>query len=117
MSKLRRDSDFEVFQKEFKMWQGKLGLLGYKVYFKHEPLKGAYADISIDQGSMIAVVRLDSVVSDEDQHRDVRQSAKHEALHLLTGRLEQNGRYRYATECELSEAAEELVIKLEQLIS
>jgi len=93
-------------------------LTGYKVYFKHEPLDGAFASISIEQGGMVATVRLNSKVADHAKsHRNVRQSAKHEAIHLLIGRLEMNGRFRYSSEAEIYEAAEELVFKLEDLIS
>lgn len=91
--------------------------MGYKVYFKHEPIEGSFANISISQGTMAATVRLNSKLPDEDKpHKDIKRSAKHEALHLLVGRLEQNGRYRYSSENEIYEATEELVFRLEELI-
>ena len=109
--------DFELFQQEFKKWQYRFGLTGYKVYFKHEPLDGSFASINVNQGDMIATVRLNSTLPDKDKpFRDIKRSAKHEALHLLVGRLEQDGRYRYASESEIYEAGEELVNKLEELI-
>ncbi len=48
--------------------------------------------------------------------KDIRASAKHEAIHLLVGRLEQDGRYRYSSESEIYEATEGLVHRLENLI-
>jgi len=112
------NKDFELFQSEFKKWQQRFGLTGYKVYFKYEPLEESFADIKINQGSMVATVRLNSELPDKDKpHRDIKRSAKHEALHLLVGRLEQDGRYRYSSENEICEATEELVFRLEDLIN
>jgi len=109
--------DFELFQSEFKKWQQKFGLTGYKVYFKHEAIDGCFASIEISQGEMVATVRLNSGLPDKDKpFEDIERSAKHEALHLLVGRLEQNGRCRYSSENEIYEATEELVFKLEELV-
>ena len=114
-SKARQD--FELFQKEFKKWQYRFGLTGYKVYFKYEPIDIGFADIRINQSEMAVTVRLNSNLPDKDKpHNDVKRSAKHEAIHLLVGRLEHNGRWRYTSENEIYEATEELVFKLEQLI-
>ena len=108
--------DFELFQSEFKKWQNRFGLTGYKVYFKYEPID-SFASISINLAEMVATVRLNSKLPDKDEpHKDIKQSAKHEALHLLIGRLDENGRYRFTTSGEIYESAEELVIKLEDLI-
>lgn len=113
----KKVAEFELFQKEFKRWQQKFGLTGYQVYFKYEPMDDAYADIIINQGSMVVTARLNSKLSDTAApHRDVRKSAKHEALHLLVGRLEQDGRYRFSSANEIYEASEELVVRLEGLI-
>lgn len=66
---------------------------------------------------MVVTVWLNSKLSDKDKpFKDIKRSAKHEALHLLVGRLELNGRYRYSSESEICEAVEELVFKLEELI-
>jgi len=115
--KKKPNKEFELFQSEFKKWQYKFGLTGYHIYFKHEPLDGSFADIAIEQESMIATIRLNSELpAKEKPFRDVKQSAKHEALHLLIGRLEQNGRFRYGSATEIYESAEELVFRLENLI-
>ena len=66
---------------------------------------------------MVATVRLNSNLPEKDKpYKDIKRSAKHEALHLLVGRLELNGRYRYLAETEIYEATEELVFRLEKLI-
>ena len=109
--------DFELFQTEFKKWQQRFGLTGYKVYFKYEPLDSSFADMSINQSDVVATIRLNSDLPDKDKpYKDIKGSAKHEALHLLVGRLEKDGRYRYTSENEIYEATEELVIKLGKLI-
>ena len=111
------NKDFELFQREFKGWQKLFGLSGWKVYFKYEPLEKTFADIAINLEDMVATIRLNSELPGKDKpHKDVKRSAKHEALHLLVGRLEFNGRYRFVSEGEISESAEELVHKLENLI-
>ena len=109
--------DFEVFQSEFKKWQQKFGLTGYKVYFKHEKLEDCFANILINIDAMVATAKLNSKVATEDKPlRDAKRSAKHEALHLLVGRLELLGRARYCSKDEMYEAVEELVNKLVDLI-
>jgi len=111
------NKDFELFQQEFKKWQEKFGLTGYQVYFEYEEVDDAFANLTINQGEMVATVRLNSKLPDKDKpHKNIRKSAKHEAIHLLVGRLEHNGRYRYSTENEIYEATEELVNRLVNLI-
>lgn len=110
-------SDFERFKKYFLEYQKLLGLGGYKIYFKHEPIDESFANITVDQGNMVATVRLNSVLLSKDKpFRDIKQSAKHEALHLLLMRLEQLAKYRYVQAEEIYEATEELVHKLEEFI-
>lgn len=111
------NKDFALFQKEFKKWQKLFGLTGYKVYFKYEPDDGYFASLTVNQGNMVATVRLNSKLPDKDKaFKDIKQSAKHEAIHLLVARLERNGRYRFSSENEIYEATEELVFRLENLI-
>ncbi|KKN00160.1 hypothetical protein LCGC14_1140540 [marine sediment metagenome] len=111
------NKDFELFQREFKRWQKLFGLTGYQVYFKFEESERQFASIAINQGDMVVTVRLNSKPSDVDKpHKNIKQSAKHEALHLLVGRVDQNGRYRFTSENEMYEAIEELVHRLEGLL-
>ena len=109
--------DFKVFKAYFRTYQLRFGLIGYKVYFKHEPLDGCFANISVDQSDMVATVRLNSNLPDNsEQHKDAKQSALHEVLHLLIMRLEQMAKCRHVQAEEIYEASEELVHKLEELI-
>ncbi len=109
--------DFSLFREQFVKYQRLFGLTGYKAYFKHEPIDSAFASISINYTDMVATVRLNSILPSRDKpHKDIKGAAKHEALHLLTARLEGDARYRYSTESMICESAEELVHKLEELI-
>lgn len=111
------NKDFAEFQKEFKKYQQLFGLTGYKVYFKFESIDSAFASITVDRADMIATVRLNSDLSDKDKpFKDIKMSAKHEAIHLLLMRLELNAIYRHSTSGEIYEAVEELAFKLEGLI-
>lgn len=66
---------------------------------------------------MAITARLNNNLPDKDKpHKDIKQSAKHEAIHLLISRLEKCGRARYVSDSEIYEAGEELVHKLEDLI-
>jgi hypothetical protein len=109
--------DFEIFKKEFERCQKAFGLNGYKVYFKHEPLDGCFAEIYHGEGNQTVTVRLNSNIPEKDlSFKDPRKHAKHEALHLLIARLEECGRERYVRSGEIYEACEELVRRLETLI-
>ncbi|KKN76885.1 hypothetical protein LCGC14_0365360 [marine sediment metagenome] len=111
--------DFELFQSEFKKWQKLFGLTGYRVYFKCEPIvdSSVVANIDVSLGDMIATVTLNSELSAEKEPpKGIKKAAKHEAIHLLVGRLDQVARYRYSTKEEVYETTEELVNKLEDLI-
>jgi len=111
------NKDFALFQKEFKRWQKLFGLTGYKVYFKYEPEEGYFASLSVNQGNMVATATLNSELPDKDKpFKDIKRTAKHEAIHLLVSRLEKDGRYRFTSEDEIYEATEELVFRLEDLI-
>lgn len=114
---VKTSKDFKNFQRYFLEYQKLFGLTGYTVYFKYEPLEEAFASISVNQTDMVATVRLNSKLLNKDKpYKNIRKSAKHEALHLLLHRLEALATYRYSTEAEIIEACEELVHKLALLI-
>ena len=113
------DKDFEIFKKEFKKWQDKFGLNGWATYFVQEVLenKDTFAELRRDIENMTATACLNNEISESNkQFKDINRTAKHEAIHLLVGRLADCGRYRFVNEDELNEAEEELVHKLEGLL-
>jgi len=105
------------FQKIFTAYQQKFGLNGYKVYFKYETINDSFASIVIDQDGLVATARLNSSLPDKDKpFQNIHGSAKHEAIHLLVGRFSDYSQSRYITRSDVTEAEEELVRRLEQLI-
>jgi len=111
------NKDFELFKKEFKRWQEKFGLNGWRVYFKYESFGDGYANITIDLEDVCATVRLNESSSKENKElRKIEDIAKHEAIHLLLANLAQLGRRRYINTSELYIAEEELAHRLEGLI-
>lgn len=110
-------NDFLLFQKEFKKYQERFGLSGYRVYFKHKPLDGSFAHIDMRPTDRVATVTLNSKLEDEEKpFKDIKTSARHEALHLLIYGLEDLAKSRYIQEWMIDEISEELVNKLEKLI-
>jgi hypothetical protein len=106
--------DFAIFKETFTKYQKLFGLTGYRIFFSHELLDSdCFANISVNQGLMVANVRLNT---DDSGAPHAEQSAKHEAIHLLLNRLEDLARDRYAKEESIVEVTEELVFKLEGLI-
>ena len=114
----RNNREFETFKREFKKWQDKFGLLGYHVYFKHEPCgSDSYATINVAQSAMVATAILNAqITAEEKKHRDLKATAKHEAIHLLVHRLENLAYARFLDDSEIVEASEELVRRLARLL-
>ena len=111
------NKDFKLFTEEFKKWQAKFGLNGWRAYYRYMPIDGLYARMSPNLISMTVSVDLNSRLPEESElFKDVKRSAKHEAIHLLLSRLEIYARNRYTNDTDITEAVEELVIKLEGLI-
>jgi len=110
---IQMDKDEKDFQRYFKEYQKLFGLLGYQVYFERKSLESGFASIVINQTDMVATVKLNNNTPDKP-FKDIKKSAKHEAIHLLIGRL---GRSQYLSENEIYEASEELIHKLEGLIN
>ena len=113
----RTKTDFADFKRYFKEYQRKFGLAGYRVYFKHQPMGGYFAEVSYRQNEMVATVKFNSKLKDAGAGwRDIKGHAKHEALHLLVARLSHLAATRFAVEDQIDEAEEELINKLEGLI-
>ncbi len=110
--------DFEQFKKWFTEYQNRFGLTGYQVYFKYEPLQDAFAEIEVHQEGMVATVSLNSKLPDQDKpFQNVKASAQHEAIHLITARMRDLAKRRYVSPDEIYEADEELVRRIAKLIS
>jgi tricorn protease-like protein len=80
---------FEIFKKEFVKWQTKLNCNDYKVYFFHEEIEGAFANIYIDESIKTATSTYNLKLEQCDSLVDEgpRFHAKHEAIHLFLNKL------------------------------
>jgi len=115
--KVKTPNKFKQFKKYFIQYQELFGLIGYKIYFKHEPIDAAFANIIVDQEGMVVTVILNSSLPVKDKpHEDIYGTAKHEVIHLLVGRLSDYAQSRYIRKLDIQEAEEELVRRLERLI-
>lgn len=111
------NKDFTDFKRYFLEYVERFGLNGYKIYFMYEPLKKSFAEINTKQNDRVATVYLNSKLTGSDKlHKDIKGTAKHEALHLLIFSLEDKAWGRFTTKDSVYEAAEELTRKLEALI-
>ena len=108
---------FSSFQKEFEKYRKLLGLTGWQIFFEYKPLGDKFAQIKYVLGDGCATATLNSQIPPSlSEHKDVKRDAKHEAIHLLLGRLIWYANQRCVAQETLDEAEEEIVVKLEGLI-
>ena len=111
---------FELFKKECQYWIDKFELNNWKVYFVLEEIgNDRFAEILPNLTGYVATIKLNKNYSKygvENLIQSIKQSAKHEVIHLLLARLSVNGQTRYVNEDDIKESEEELVRKLENII-
>lgn len=106
--------EFEEFKEEFIKYQEKFGLLDWKVSFEHTSLYGdRFAEIQSCLDGRVSVVRFNTK---NPCKCNPKESAKHEAIHLLLATLSILGGYRYITSLQKEEAEEGIVRTLEKLL-
>jgi len=105
------------FEKEFRKYQKLFGLTGWDVSFIVAPLVNSRATVHYAGSDCIATVALnDTQVVRESSISDIKELAKHEAIHLLLARYDYLASARYIGADELAQANEEIVVKLTELI-
>ena len=110
-------ANFNKFKREFLWWMDKLDLNGYEVYFEHQPIKGSYATITINESGKVATVTYSSLMEKIDYDSDdPERSAKHEAIHLLIHRLQFLGRERFVGSEEMEHETERITRVLEKIL-
>jgi hypothetical protein len=104
---------FELFKKTFVYWQKKFGLTDYRIDFFLEDIGSDAARIhSPHQTNTVTVI-----LNNEIAGIPIKQSAKHEALHLLLNNLVRYSYIRFSVdEEEVGLAEEKLVVRLMGLI-
>jgi len=108
--------DFELFMKECKIWEERLKLDGWSILYLHKGLDNVLADTNITADTRTVCVRLNTEWIDPINIKSIKETAKHEMIHVLLGRMSGNASYRYTSKMELYESEEELVYKLEKII-
>ena len=109
---------FEIFKAEFLKWQKELGLQGYIVYFVHKKLKNVYARIQVDEPGRVVTLFYNSRLEKHEIESDPgpKSTAKHEALHLLSWRVDWLGSERFIGCNDIRDEIEKIVVVLEKLL-
>jgi hypothetical protein len=109
-------TEFETFKKTFLAWRKRLGLTEWRVCFKHGPLEEMYASLMAhSEGRIVTVTLTTEIPSDCVAHFNPKESARHEALELLTTTLDYIARCRHCQEEEVTEARHAIIRRLESL--
>lgn len=106
-------SDFERFKEHaiqaFRAW----GVDDWDIRFKHQRLSGAMANCSTDLTGRMARLRLSTDFGPNPiTDAILRDTARHEAVHVLLAQVTNIGNSRWATEDEFKAAEEALVQRL-----
>ena len=109
--------DFELFQKCCRKWQNEFELNNWKLYFFHEKT-GNKGQIVLTQEGYVASVTLGTDWEHESvTPEEIDDTARHEMIHLLLGRMSENGKNRYVDVDDIYNAEEETVRKIERIVS
>lgn len=110
--------DFELFKKEARKWQSKLGLTNWALYFKQKDVKDCYARTHWHVGSMAATLEFCTKWDDyrpKNAH-EIDKLALHEVLHVLMAPLISEAEYRYTTNDAIETAEHSIVRSLENML-
>ena len=78
------EKDFKLFQEEFKKYQKIFNVQDYTIVFNQGLIDGNFANIQTNSEMRTAFVTLaDKIHKDDIEHFDIKECAKHEALHLF----------------------------------
>lgn len=114
---------FKLFKKECKKWQNKWELNHWDISYQWENLD----DCGFDMGASWtfkdyhAIVKLDTEIDESNMgdislNQLVKDTAKHEMIHVLLGKIFGLAADRYISSPELGQEEERLVRQLEKLL-
>ena len=103
----------EKFKREFLKYQKLLGLTGWDVKFSSKEFPNSLAQIHYVANDCVAEVFLNTTLP---YGTNIKQTAKHEAIHLLLARYDFIASARYIGADELTQANEEITVKLTDII-
>jgi hypothetical protein len=108
---------FAAFKRSFLHWQKELGMVDYKIDFQHGGVQSERAaEIGINHEGRCAVVAMCDSLTKDDLGFDPVLHGKHEAIHLMLGRLASLAHSRYVLSREIYDAEEGIVRVLEKLL-
>lgn len=112
------DKQFTTFKKYVQFWQKKLGLLDWHIYVNHKELEdGAYANCVASTAGRGATINLNTTRADGlPTDRELKETALHEVLHILTRPLLEEGQSRYADEYTIDAAEHSIVTRLTNIL-
>ena len=106
---------FNFFKKCFLEYADRFGLLGWDIGYKIEDLGDTLlASLTYRANERVGTLRLNTSMPKGDD--DIRETAKHEAVHLLLGEYDHIASCRFCSPEELIRANEEVTVKLTKLI-
>lgn len=121
MTKTKKtNKNYELFKKECLLWVDRFGLNNWGLKF--ETIKGArnekyLAYIRTDDDSMLASVFFNIETNEDRPIEDIKDTAKHEMIHLILARFSQLAKKRYAGADEIYSCEEELIQKFLKIIT
>ena len=115
MVKVKKEH-FKVFKKEYKRRVKQFGINDWQIYIDQCKLDNARACLARNLKGRAATAWLTTEWDEKIKEKDLKATAKHEALHLLIGRVAELAQQRFVSSSEFFEAEEELVQKLDRLI-
>lgn len=111
---------FELFKKYCLQYQRELNLLDWDLAYEHSKIKsGAYAQAGRSLEDMNGTITFTTDWDDEVDKlnpQNIKETAKHEMLHLLLGQLSLLAQSRYITYREIEIAEHSVINKLVKLI-
>lgn len=111
---------FKLYKDECFKWRDILGLKGTELYFTHDDLGEGIAGMSVyDYDGHIATLYLNTeyiLHEGSNIEDDIKHTALHEMLHVLTGDLVHMGRERFISLDAYNKEMESLVCRLTSIL-
>ena len=111
--------NFNLFKKRCQYWIKKLGMNNYGVLINVDKIDitdRAMAYIKVDDETFLASIFFVTHNNKKASVADIEDSAKHEVIHLLLGRMSKLGTKRFCSNDEIYAAEEEVVQRLLKII-
>jgi hypothetical protein len=110
------EKEFAHFKAAFRHWQGLLGLTEYHCVFRHQLVEGCFGGIHCNHLGKVVTVLFSTECPDRDRDDyDPDRTGRHEALELLTARMDNLARGHCFPD-DIEEERHAIVRRLENLL-